>query len=121
MKPHRKMKVLVCIVLGTVLAVFLFITSTQGDKSRFLVKFDNETQSYVLNRDVLDDLAKLQRPIRVVAIVGDATRKYSQKCRFFVYNKSPPQQNITIATSFISLSLSGKQPFWEKPRLMNEQ
>lgn len=66
------MKVLVCIVLGTVLAVFLFITSTQGDKSRFLVKFDNETQSYVLNRDVLDDLAKLQRPIRVVAIVGDA-------------------------------------------------
>ena len=66
------MKFLVCIVLGTVLAVFVIIPSTQGDKARFLVKFDNEKQSYVLNGDVLDDLATLQQPIRVVAIVGDA-------------------------------------------------
>ena len=44
----------------------------RSDKARFLVKFDNETQSYVLNGDVLDDLATLQQPIRVVAIVGDA-------------------------------------------------
>ena len=66
------MKFLVCIVLGTLLAVFLIIPSTQGDKARFLVKFDNEKQSYVLNGDVLDDLATLQQPIRVVAIVGDA-------------------------------------------------
>ena len=63
------MKSLVCIVLGTVL---LFIRSTQGDKARFLVKFDNKQQSYVLNGDVLGDLAKLQQPIRVVAIVGDS-------------------------------------------------
>ncbi|XP_074634653.1 uncharacterized protein LOC141893176 [Acropora palmata] len=66
------MKFLVCIVLGTLLAVFLITPSTQGDKARFLVKFDNEKQSYVLNGDVLDDLATLQQPIRVVAIVGDA-------------------------------------------------
>ena len=66
------MKFLVCIVLGTLLAVFLIIPSTQGDKARFLVKFDNEKQSYVLNGDVLNDLATLQQPIRVVAIVGDA-------------------------------------------------
>ena len=66
------MKFLVCIVLGTVLAVFLIIPSTQGDKARFLVKFDNKKQLYVLKGDVLDDLAKLQQPIRVVAIVSDA-------------------------------------------------
>ena len=66
------MKSRVCIVLGTLLAVFLSIYSAQGDKARFLVKFDNKKQSYVLNDFVLDDLAKLQQPIRVVAIVGDA-------------------------------------------------
>ena len=58
--------------LSAILLIFCFASSTQGKPAQKLLKFNNESETYELNRTVLEELSRLQRPIRVIAVLGDA-------------------------------------------------
>ena len=45
---------------------------SEGKPAQFLLRVDNETEMFELNKDLLLEIAELQRPIRVIAVVGDS-------------------------------------------------
>jgi len=46
--------------------------SSEGKPAQPLLTFNSETEMFELNNDLLLEIAELQRPIRVIAVVGDA-------------------------------------------------
>ena len=45
---------------------------SEGKPAQPLLIFNNETEMFELNKDLLLEIAELQRPIRVIAVIGDA-------------------------------------------------
>ena len=45
---------------------------SEGKPAQPLLTFNSETEMFQLNKDLLLEIAELQRPIRVIAVVGDA-------------------------------------------------
>ena len=45
---------------------------SEGKPAQPLLTFNNETEMFELNKDLLLEIAELQRPIQVIAVVGDA-------------------------------------------------
>ena len=45
---------------------------SEGKPAQPLLTFNSETEMFELNKDLLLEIAELQRPIRVIAVVGDA-------------------------------------------------
>ena len=45
---------------------------SEGKPAQPLLRFNSETEMFELNKDLLLEIAELQRPIRVIAVVGDA-------------------------------------------------
>lgn len=58
--------------LFTILVVLCLANSIQGKPSQIFLRFNNESKVYELNHDVLEEMSRLQRPIRVIAALGDA-------------------------------------------------
>ena len=44
---------------------------SEGKPAQPLLKFNSETEIFELNKDLLLEIAELQRPIRVIAVIGD--------------------------------------------------
>ncbi|PFX28358.1 hypothetical protein AWC38_SpisGene6933 [Stylophora pistillata] len=61
-----------CCAFVAFLAVLYFASVAEGKPARILIKYNKTRDIFELNRTVLDDLWELQRPIRVIAVVGDA-------------------------------------------------
>ena len=61
-----------CCAVVAFLAALYFPSITQQKPARILIKFDKTEDIFELNKAVLEDLLQLQRPIRVIAVVGDA-------------------------------------------------
>jgi len=45
---------------------------SEGKPAQLLLRFNSETEMFELNKNLLLEIAELQRPIRVIAVVGDA-------------------------------------------------
>ena len=58
--------------LLAMLLVFYFASSTQAEPAKIFLKFNKTSKLYELNDDVLKEISTLQRPIRVIAVLGDA-------------------------------------------------
>ena len=54
------------------LAALYFASVAEGKPGRILIKHNKKRGIFELNKAVLEDLWQLQRPIRVIAVVGDA-------------------------------------------------
>ena len=61
-----------CCAVVAFLAALYFPSITQQKPARILIKFKKTEDIFELNKAVLEDLLQLQRPIRVIAVVGDA-------------------------------------------------
>ena len=61
-----------CCAVVAFLAALYFPSITQQKPAEILIKFDKTEDIFELNKAVLEDLLQLQRPIRVIAVVGDA-------------------------------------------------
>lgn len=60
-----------CAVVAFFAALY-FASDTQGKPAQLLIKFNKTRQIFELNQTVLEEMWGLQRPIRVIAVVGDA-------------------------------------------------
>ena len=60
-----------CFIIAMFVAIY-FASNAQGKKARLLMKFNKTQKTFELKRDVLEELFRLQRPVRVIAVVGDA-------------------------------------------------
>ncbi|XP_078376506.1 uncharacterized protein LOC144659857 [Oculina patagonica] len=76
---HSKMSLLnSCILVAMLLAIYIS-SNAQGEprekqekQARLLMKYSSTLKTFKLNQDALEELSRLQRPIRVIAVVGDA-------------------------------------------------
>ena len=60
-----------CFLIAMFVAIY-FASNAEGEPARLLMKFNKTRKTFELKRAVLQDLSQLQRPIRVIAVVGDA-------------------------------------------------
>ena len=69
---HCKMKLPAsCFLIAMSIAIY-FASNAQGEPARLLLKFNKTQKTFELNQSVLEELSHLQRPVRVIAVVGDA-------------------------------------------------
>ena len=61
-----------CCAVVAFLAALYFPSITQQKPAEILIKYNKTEDIFELNKAVLEDLLQLQRPIRVIAVVGDA-------------------------------------------------
>ena len=66
------MKVLLLVVIGTIYTASFTPTLAKDHKAKVLLELDEHSKSYQLNEDVLNEITELQRPIRVIAAIGNA-------------------------------------------------
>ena len=59
-------------VLGTIIAASITPALAYYRKSKDLLEVDNNTTTYTLNEEVLQEISRLQQPIRVIAGIGNA-------------------------------------------------
>lgn len=52
--------------------LMLFAWYSEGKPAQPLLTFNSETEIFELNKDLLLEIAELQQPIRVIAVIGDA-------------------------------------------------
>lgn len=52
--------------------LMLFAWYSEGKPAQPLLSFNSETEIFELNEDLLLEIAELQQPIRVIAVIGDA-------------------------------------------------
>ena len=60
-----------CFLIAMFVAIY-FASNAQGRKAQLLMKFNKTQKTFELQRAALEELSRLQRPIRVIAVVGDA-------------------------------------------------
>ena len=60
--------------------------SLAGEKAQLFLKFDDASMRYELNPDGLDDISKLERPVRVIAVLGDARVGKSTTLNLIIHN-----------------------------------
>ena len=67
-----KMKLLAsCFLIAMSFAIY-FALNAQGEPARLLMKFNKTEKTFELKQAVLEELSQLQRPVRVIAVVGNA-------------------------------------------------
>ncbi|XP_068721083.1 guanylate-binding protein 5-like [Montipora capricornis] len=69
---HCKMKLLASRFLIAMSIAIYFASNAQGEPARLLLKFNKTGKTFELNPTALVELSHLQRPVRVIAVVGDA-------------------------------------------------
>ena len=69
---HCKMKLLASRFLIAMSIAIYFASNAQGEPARLLLKFNKTRKTFELNQTALVELSHLQRPVRVIAVVGDA-------------------------------------------------
>ncbi|XP_020614507.1 uncharacterized protein LOC110052694 [Orbicella faveolata] len=69
---YCKMKLLASCFLIAMSVAINFASNAQGESARLLMKFNKTQKTFELNETVLEELSQLQRPVRVIAVVGDA-------------------------------------------------
>ena len=69
---HCKMKQLASRFLIAMSIAIYFASNAQGEPARLLLKFNKTRKTFELNQTALVELSHLQRPVRVIAVVGDA-------------------------------------------------
>ena len=60
-----------CFLIAMFVAIY-FVSNAQGEKARLLMKFNKTEKTFELKQAALEELSRLQRPVRVIAVVGDA-------------------------------------------------
>lgn len=60
-----------CFLIAMFVTVY-FVSNAQGEKARLLMKFNKTEKTFELKQAALEELSRLQRPVRVIAVVGDA-------------------------------------------------
>ena len=66
------MKVLLLLAIGTIYSASFTPTLAKDRNARVLLQLDEDRQSFKLNEDALKEISELQRPIRVIAAIGNA-------------------------------------------------
>ena len=66
------MKVLLLVAIGAIYTASFTPTLAKDHKAKVLLKFHEHSESYELHKDVLNEITELQRPIRVIAAIGNA-------------------------------------------------
>lgn len=59
-------------LLVAFLFVFVISSNAKAKVAQIFLKFDNSSKNYELNPNVKEELSNLERPIRVVSVLGDA-------------------------------------------------
>lgn len=59
-------------LLVAFLFVFVIASNAKAKVAQIFLKFDNSSKNYELNPNVKEELSNLERPIRVVSVLGDA-------------------------------------------------
>ena len=57
--------------LAVIALAFLFTSNTQGKVAQKFLKYNSKSKVYELNDHVLEQMSKMHRPIRVIAVLGD--------------------------------------------------
>lgn len=60
-----------CFLIAMFVAIY-FVSNAQGEKARLLMKFNKTEKTFELKQAALEELSRLQRPVRLIAVVGDA-------------------------------------------------
>ena len=69
---HCKTKLPASCFLIAISIAILYDSNAQGEPARLLLKFNKTRKTFELKQAVLEELSRLQRPVRVIAAVGDA-------------------------------------------------